>query len=71
MFSPVLFCAAALAGLAAAVDEPPFAPRSFDGWGNNEDNPEWGAAGTSQVRRVFVLRLYFDVLVPFLSGKRL
>lgn len=26
-----------------------FTPRSFDGVGNNEANPEWGAAGTPQV----------------------
>lgn len=55
MLLPVLSCAAALAGLAAAVDEPGFAPRSFDGMGNNEENPEWGAAGTSQVQRMGVL----------------
>eukprot|EP00752_Nemacystus_decipiens_P002581 g2416.t2 len=27
-----------------------FTPRSFDGVGNNEANPEWGAAGTPQIR---------------------
>lgn len=52
MMLPVLSCAAAFAGLAAAVDEPDFAPRSYDGSGNNEEYPGWGAAGTSQVRRV-------------------
>lgn len=57
MWLTILTYAAALAGLAAAVDEPGFAPRSFDGTGNNEDNPEWGAAGTSQVRCVGVLQL--------------
>ncbi|CAM9852240.1 unnamed protein product, partial [Ectocarpus sp. 8 AP-2014] len=38
-----------LAG-AAAVDEEIFTARSYDGTGNNEDNPTWGAAGTTQIR---------------------
>lgn len=32
-----------------------FTPRSFDGVGNNEANPEWGAAGTPQVHSFFSL----------------
>lgn len=31
------------------VDTDIFTPRSFDGMGNNEANPDWGAAGTTQV----------------------
>lgn len=38
-----------LLAVAAAVDEEIFTARSYDGTGNNEDNPTWGAAGTTQV----------------------
>lgn len=64
MLLPVLSRAAALAGLAAAAEEPDFSPRSFNGSGNNVNNPEWGAAGTSQVRQVCVLRLHV-IIIPF------
>lgn len=42
---------AAVAGVASAddVDEETYTPRTFDGVGNNEANPDWGAVGTAQV----------------------
>lgn len=41
---------AAGAGVSAdEVDEVTYTPRAFDGVGNNEANPDWGAVGTAQV----------------------
>lgn len=54
----VLVAAAAAAAYSVGVVTPVaadevqqfnFTPRSFDGVGNNEANPDWGAAGTPQV----------------------
>lgn len=66
----VLSYASAFAGLAVAVEEPPFAPRPFDGWGNNEENPDWGVAGTSQVRRVRGLQMLLSWYLLAYAGRR-